>query len=338
MLERPQLHDEKIIACLQEKYGLFAVQLLFLPLGADLNTFVYRILAQDEKYYFLKLRSGDFNESSLKLTDILSGLGVRQIIPPLPTKRGSLWASLEAYKVILYPYIEGKNGFDVALSDRQWIAFGEALKSIHKATLPEAVSRHIPVERFSAQWPESLKSFLIRIENEVFDAPLAHELIAFLRLKRPVILDLIRQAEWFAMKLQGYSQQLVLCHSDIHAGNILIDPAGAFYIVDWDEPIWAPKERDLMFVGNGIGGVWNKPEDELLFYEGYGRTEIDSNALAYYRFERIIQDITVISEEISTTGDSGENLALHFGYLTSNFLPSRVIEIAYKSGKITREN
>ncbi len=87
MLERPQLHDEKIIACLQEKYGLFAVQLLFLPLGADLNTFVYRIVAQDEKYYFLKLRSGDFNESSLKLTDILSGLGVRQIIPPFANQK-----------------------------------------------------------------------------------------------------------------------------------------------------------------------------------------------------------------------------------------------------------
>ena len=31
------------------------------------------------------------------------------------------------------------------------------------------------------------------------------------------------------------------------------------YIVDWDEPIMAPKERDLMFIGGGVANVWNKP-------------------------------------------------------------------------------
>jgi len=309
MLERPDLQDEKIIACLQEKFGLSSVQLLFLPLGADLNTFVYRVGAQDEKSFFLKVRSGDFNESCLKLPELLSDLGVRQIIPPLPTKRGNLWTSLDAYKVILYPFIAGSSGFNVELSDGQWIELGEALKSIHNAAIPEAVSWHIPVETFSAEWRESLKRFMIRIENEVFDDPLTQELVAFLRLKSAVFLDLIWQAEWLATKLRSYSQEVVLCHSDIHAGNILIDPEGAFYIVDWDDPIWAPKERDPMFIGNGIGGVWNKVEEEMLFYEGYGRTEIDNNALAYYRFERIIQDIAIISEKIIATGDRGENLA-----------------------------
>jgi hypothetical protein len=46
-----------------------------------------------------------------------------------------------------------------------------------------------------------------------------------------------------------------LCHSDIHAGNILIDVNDDFYIVDWDNPILAPKEHDLMFIGGGQRGV-----------------------------------------------------------------------------------
>jgi len=33
MLEKPDLQDEKIIACLQDEYGLPLVQVAFLPLG-----------------------------------------------------------------------------------------------------------------------------------------------------------------------------------------------------------------------------------------------------------------------------------------------------------------
>ncbi len=60
----------------------------------------------------------------------------------------------------------------------------------------------------------------------------------------------------------------MLCHSDIHGGNVLIAENDALYIVDWDEPIMAPKERDLMFIGGGIANVWNKPHEEESFLPG----------------------------------------------------------------------
>lgn len=40
MLTKPDLKDEKIIACLQEHYGLDVAEISFLPLGADFNTAV----------------------------------------------------------------------------------------------------------------------------------------------------------------------------------------------------------------------------------------------------------------------------------------------------------
>ena len=39
----------------------------------------------------------------------------------------------------------------------------------------------------------------------------------------------------------------------VHAGNVLLGDNDKLAIVDWDNPIMAPKERDLMFVGGGIG-------------------------------------------------------------------------------------
>ena len=47
MLEKPDLKDGKIITCLKNEYGLSVDKISFLPLGADLNTAVYRAVTDD---------------------------------------------------------------------------------------------------------------------------------------------------------------------------------------------------------------------------------------------------------------------------------------------------
>ena len=79
--------------------------------------------------------------------------------------------------------------------------------------------------------------------------------LASLNENRRIILDLVQRAAYLAERLQGQPPPLVLCHSDTHAWNLLIDRRGKVYIVDSDNPILAPKERDLMF----IGGAWALP-------------------------------------------------------------------------------
>ena len=195
MLEKPNLQDEKIIACLQNEYGLRVVRVAFLPLGADLNAAVYRIVADNETSYFLKLRGGIFHETSVALPKFLSDQGIAQIIPPLTTKTGQLWASLDAFKVRLYPFVEGHNGYEVDLSERHWHDFGTALKNIHTAKMPPALTRRIRQETYSPKWREIVKTFLERIEDGPFDDPVALKLAAFLKAKRTEILDLVGRAE-----------------------------------------------------------------------------------------------------------------------------------------------
>jgi spectinomycin phosphotransferase len=334
MLEKPDLQDENISACLQAEYGLPVVQLTFLPLGADLNTAVYRVVAGDETTYFLKLRQGIFDETSVALPKFLGDQGIRHIIPPLPTRTEQLWANLDAFKMILYPFVEGRNGYEVDLSDRHWREFGTALKRIHTAQVPPALLKRIQPETYSPQWREMVKTFLTRVEYDAFDDPIALKLAAFLKAKRDEILDLVGRAERLAQALQARSGEFIVCHSDLHAGNFLIDADDALYIVDWDNPILAPKERDLMFVGGGqFGDARTAQEEETLFYWTYGQTQIDPIALAYYRYERIIQDIALFCEQLFLTNEGGEDREQAFRYLTSNFLPNGVVEIAYKSDK-----
>ncbi len=337
MLEKPDLQDEKITACLRDEYGLNLVQIAFLPLGADLHTAVYRTVAEDGTPYFCKLRRGVFDELAVTLPKFLSDQGIGQIIAPLATQTGQLWADLEAFRVILYPFVEGRNGREVDLSDRQWADFGAALKRIHTARVPPALKRRIQRETYSPQWRKIVQESLACVEEESFDDPVAARLAAFLKARRDEILDLVERSERLALSLQARSPRFALCHSDCHASNILVDADGALYIVDWDDPILAPKERDLMFIGGGQGFVGHTAqEEETLFYRGYGQTQIDPIALAYYRYERIVVDIAVYCEQLFLTSEGGEDREQSLRYLASNFAPNNTIEIAYKSDQTRR--
>ena len=361
MLEKPDLQDEKISACLQAQYELVVDQLAFLPLGADLNTAVYRAVSDQGAAYFVTLRRGPFDEIAVALPRLLSNLGIAQIIAPLPTRTGQLWADVEIYKLILYPFIEGGNGYQVELTDRLWVEFGRALKSIHTAAIPPALRRAIPQESYAPQWRTSVQKYMERIERDVFEDPVAIELAAVLGAQRETVLDLVRRADRLAAALQAQPPEFIVCHSDLHAGNLLITTdngisnpnviasrfgeaissslPGAknetrFYIVDWDSPILAPKERDLMFAGGGQFGSRRTPqEEEELFYRGYGPTRINATAMAYYRYERIIQDLAVECEQIASTNGAGEDRQQALLYLKSNFQPNGVIEIAFQSDR-----
>jgi spectinomycin phosphotransferase len=241
--------------------------------------------------------------------------------------------------VILYPYVEGHNGFEKSLSDQQWVEFGAALKRFHTADIPMAITSSIQREKFSPQWRDTVKMFLERIEEETFDEPVAVEMAAFLKIKGGETLELVKRAEQFAQMLQEQPPEFILCHADIHAWNLLIDDNDTFYMVDWDTLIFAPKERDLMFVGGGLGGNGHTPqEEEALFYQGYGQTQIDPIAMAYYRYERIIEDIAVYCGQIFLSDEGGEDREQSLEYLKSIFLPNSTIEIACQSDKTCRDD
>jgi spectinomycin phosphotransferase len=337
MLEKPDLQDDKIIACLQEAYGLPAVRVEFLPLGVDVNAAVYRAFDEHGTPYFVKLRRGVIDDITVALPKFLSDRGIAQIIAPVTAKTGQLWAGLDTYTLIVYPFVEGRDGYHAELTACQWSDLGVALRMVHTTELPPALRQRIPRETYSAQWREMVRQFLSQGVDETYDDA-ALQMASFLEEKRAEILDLVGRAEALAQALQSESPEFVVCHSDIHAGNVLISASGSFYIVDWDNPILAPKERDLMFIGGAQGFIGHTAqEEEALFYQGYGRTQVDPRALTYYRYERIVEDIAAFGQFLLLTNDGGEDRAQAVRYAMSNFLPNNTIEIAYRSDKTLQD-
>lgn len=334
MLEKPEIDEREIIQCLQTEYGLAVRAITFLPLGADQNTAVYQVASQDGSAYFLKLRRGEFDEASVAVPNYLYEQGLRQIIPSFPTHKGQHTATLSPFQLILYPFVDGKNGFERDLTDSQTAEFGAALKQFHTTEFPRAITQSIQRETFSSRWRDTVRLYLRRIEEESFQEPVAAEMAAFLRSKTVEAADLVQRAERYAHQLRESSGEFILCHGDIHGWNLLIVDERTFYMVNWDTLIFAPKERDLMFIGSGLcGNGRTLAEEENLFYQGYGQTPSDATALAYYRYERIVEDIAVICNQIFLSDEGGEDRRQHFGYLKSNFLPDNTIDIAYRSDK-----
>ena len=329
MLEKPAIADSEIVACVQDAFGLQVDDVSFLPLGADGNTAVYQLIAQAGKPYFLKLRSGPFKEVSVTLPHFLHKQGIQGLIPPQPTTSGALWADWDGYKVMLYPFIDGHDAYDVPLTDAQWRQFGAALQRVHTAVLPSSLAAVIPTETYTPKFRELVKKFMLDIQERPFAEPVAQKMAAFLYEKRDVVAQLVQRTEQLAKIVQERPSANVLCHSDIHAWNLLISNDGALYLVDWDDPILAPKERDLMFIGAGLGGIWHTPREKDLFYEGYGRTEVDREILAYYRCERIIQDIAAYCEQIFLSDEGGADREEAWHNVASNFSPGSTIDLAF---------
>jgi spectinomycin phosphotransferase len=342
----------ELSAHLRANYDLHAAEISFLAKGADPHSAVYRVLDTDGRAFFLKLRSADFGEASVSVPFWLAQSGIHQVMAPISCSDGRLYARIGESAAILFPFVEGHDGFTLPLKDRHWIELGEVLGRMHRAEIPPHLAEQVAREEYSPLWRQQVRDVLeaqtvaadagstpvgttdsIRCSipgNGMDDEP-AGALRAFLADRRSAILDLVAQAEQLALVVQRQLLPYVLCHADIHGGNVLVSTEGDLHIVDWDTVILAPKERDLMFVGGGVAGVWNDPHEAHLFYGGYGPCTVDPLALAYYRCERIVQDIAVTCTQLLKSTTGGEQRAQFLTDLTSQFDKGNVVEIAWRT-------
>ena len=335
MKEKQAVSDELIMRALHANYGIEVATLTFLPFGADMNASVYKAQAHDETSYFVKLKRAHNHNISVEIAELLHDKGIQQIILPIKTIHGQKVLRIEDCTLIVYPFVEGQNGFSRSLTDNQWLTLGKTLRQVHEIDISQSIQNRMRREAYSPQWREAVRSLYIHIEAEPMGDEIAIKLLKFMKKNTLTIRELVDRAEELGQKLQDELHKFVLCHSDIHGGNVLMsENDDAIYIVDWDDPIMAPKERDLMFIGGGVANVWNKSHEEKLFYKGYGKTEVNLTILAYYRHERIVEDIALDGQELLLTMRGGKKRLEMYNQFIAMFEPQGVIDIAFKTPKL----
>jgi spectinomycin phosphotransferase len=333
MREPLKLSKQKILAALQAHYRITPAALTFLPLGADAASSAYRVEVAGGADLFLKVRAGEgFSVPSLAIPHALHEQGVPHIFAPLSTIGRALWVDVDGFALSLYPFIEGRRGADVGLSDAQWRAFGRTVQQIHTARLTPDLLRILRRETYVPSRRDLFPALEAAVARDDLASPAQRELAAFWRAHRQDTHTVFDRVDALGSQLRHRSLPLVLCHADLHTWNILLDARQQLWIVDWDETVLAPKERDLMFVVGGIMRDLVSPHQTACFLQGYGDTAIDAHALAYYRYAWAAQDMAAYGERVLFTPDLSEESrrdALR-GFM-SLFEPGSIVDIAFGS-------
>ena len=326
----------RIAACLRANYGVTVASIEELGLGHDAEAAVYRVEATDGRAYFLKLRSGPPDEASIDVPRFLhERAGIDAVVAPLPTTTGAPWGVVETHSALLYPYLPGRNGFAGGLSRDQWTRLGTALRQIHAATVPPDLQAALRVERFvpAEKWIAPLRAVLAGEHRRRSRDAIAEEAAVLLAERHAEIATLLARTEALGRQVQQRPVDRVLCHADIHLGNVLVGDDGRLHLVDWDQPVLAPRECDLMLLfGTAVGGFARGSAEELAFRVGYGSVEPDPLAMAYYYHERATTDIGAFAHEIFwLRGASDDARRGAVRWLAVLFEPVRSVEAAHQA-------
>ncbi len=192
----------------------------------------------------------------------------------------------------------------VGMSDAQWTDLGSVIRQVHGIGLRSEISQYVRRETFIPKLNVLARELHKQVNTRNYEDPYRKELATFWKENNQTIQTLIEQAEMIGKRLQKADLEFVLCHADIHTANILITPEKKMFIVDWDETLLAPKERDLMFI---LDEDTIRTRAEQMFFNGYGKVKINQLAIAYYRYEWCVQEIGDFGCRVFAAEGSGEN-------------------------------
>ena len=298
MLTKAKLADESIVDVLRNHYHIEAATLTFLPIGNDAKAWVYRV-ETGQCTYFLKLRKGKPPYAGLLAPHYLHNIGIENVVAPIRSVSGELCVDAQDFLLILYAWKTGESAWKSELSLDQWRDWGGIMRSIHDATITDCLKALVPREQYGQKWMKRIDLVRKAVMRGKFADEIARQTAEVWREKTHDI-DLSRRRYLdLGARFAALGQKEVLCHADSHTANIIIDETGFIHIVDWDEVMIAPKERDLMFFIND----GQSAEETAAFMRGYGDCVIEIRGLAYYRYDWVMQELC----------DYGERLLLSAG-------------------------
>lgn len=326
-----KINEIQLCIAMRTHYTIDVKTLIPIEYGEDNQALRFKVSDFKNKVYFVKvLKKARANH--LRLTRYLHDTLGDCVISPIETCKGDLSVPFMELTLVVYPFIRGKNGFEQTLEGQDLKEIGRIMRKLHSLDCGY-LRDEFGIEDYPqiSTYRERLKYRLAMLELSDIRDPINRELRAFMQSKSTLLVDILNTLD----RLDGSSmldeRTKVLCHTDIHAGNIMKTPKDKLHIIDWDQAALGSKELDLMFFGGGIAGHLGSETETRCFYSGYGACEVDSRKLLFYRFSRIVEDIALFSLETETTTLDHKRRNQAFAYLKSNFLPGGTIECAYKT-------
>ena len=246
----------------------------------------------------------------LSLTFQLYQEGILTHIPhPLPTRDGQFSLQIGSYILVITNYIEGEligfEPFSIDLLSELAKIVGILHNSLEMLTFEKPF-----IDDFDFPFRPIITQFLTEEHPpEESISPGKRAMQGKLMPKADQIQDAIQNLRELQVYAQSAEKAKVICHTDIHGGNLMRGQDGALYLLDWENAMIAPPEHDLIF----FVGEQGFSEHFFPVYKRYFPTaQIDLKLLEFYFYRRALEDladfILRVDSQTSTTQQDQEDI------------------------------
>ena len=173
---------------------------------------------------------------------------------------------------LIYQWIEGESYCARQFSAKELRELMRIVAAVHQFSVPKPLCEGLSREAFDIP-------FAARLEELLQNAP--KDLI--LPDQRQECMALLEHLQKLRGRLQSAALPVVVCHGDIHRGNVMRDSLG-LVLIDWEGLYLAPPEADLFF--------FQRCQGEMnAFYQKLCRYKPNPVALEFFAVRRRLEDI-----------------------------------------------
>ncbi|MDR1739819.1 MAG: aminoglycoside phosphotransferase family protein [Bacteroidales bacterium] len=221
-------YSDRLREFIYEKYDIRAISIAPAKRGFYGETWRLNTLKNS---YFVKIVYWAAHcavyERSFPIIKHLCNHGIDFICKITETKDGRLFSKFDGAILGVFNWIDGENieTDDTKIPEYQMLA---KIYNVPAQGLP------IICEDFSAKGAEIFFKQWACVDNE--------ELKTLLEKNRAKLEHRAARLKWFSGLCQNDTESFVITHGD--AGGNLIKDKDKYFIVDWDNPVFAPPERD----------------------------------------------------------------------------------------------
>lgn len=343
----PLVHEPAFAEAISRAYGLPVARIAFLTTGWI--SYCFRVETASGEAYLLK--AYDESEPAPVLATsrefylpLSYQLCTRRLLPqiacPVPALDGGFSTHAGEYLLILFRFIDGTPvGFgDGNLPDDVLVKLAPLVGRLHMSTrdleLVDPLVEHFDIA-YERLLPDGLDALARlgpggRPARQAFrDLVLSH---------RSDILGYLERLKGLQAVMRSRTREMVVCHTDLHGGNLMVDGGGELYILDWEGAMLSPPEQDLFFFA-GKDTFWD------LFWPGYqrafGPARLDLDTLGFYYYRRALEDLADWVRRMLYVDQDDEKDAdsLHWTAVTLADLPNVetiLAKIAARGGQYVR--
>lgn len=292
MLTEPNIDKDLIKKKIKDNYDLDVTSLTHVPAGEA--SWCYKVQTEKETYFLKIYVSLESHEARFNLTyNLFNNCSIKNITHPLKNKYGELVFDIANHYAALFNYIDGKNASEKELNDKEKFALGKLLGEIHKSSnlVPSFNLKEDFEYKNINRLLKNIKSSIALSKTETGHKKQTANLLLEHRDK---ILDRIKDLKTLGEELRNENLDFVICHGEPHIWNTMLNKEGEIFLIDWDDSLLAPKEKDL-----------NMIKDDPKKLEGYksatGDIDINPKIIKYYNLEWNISEIDAWSDQILNT-------------------------------------